>query len=370
MTDRRFQAASFVSIRLKRSAFQLEHSFATSGRMTFATMKTSLSIRVISKAIRNALVCGSREPISCSSHLCLSRTASGASLLRAPHRQQSTQPVSRHETWKPILSELTLHQPEVQHQGASCAFSTVGDTLTIQQGNLAFEVPFLWLRDSCTCDKCVNQSSFQRNSWTIQDKSKLKEAQFTDGNLVATWTDGHITKQSLRAIQEIFDQTEIFRTPAKESVIQKRIAWDASSWSSLSLPAVTKAEVLTEGGLKQLLLNIHLHGYGLVSGCEPTETDTEAIVRRIAAPMPTTFSPGMWTFTSNMARGDTAYSNCYLAPHTDSTYFSNPCRIQVFHCLDREGCTGGDTILVDGQHCAEVLEAQDPAAMDLLCRAP
>lgn len=146
--------------------------------------------------------------------------------------------------------------------------------------------------------------------------------------------------------------------------------WNSETWKTLSLPTITKTGILTETGLKQLLHNIHVFGFGLVSGCEPTETDTEAIIRRIAAPMPTTFSPGMWTFTSNMARGDTAYSNCYLAPHTDSTYFSNPCRIQVFHCLDREGCAGGDTILVDGTHCAEVLQEQDPAAMDLLSSVP
>lgn len=50
-----------------------------------------------------------------------------------------------------------------------------------------------------------------------------------------------------------------------------------------------------------------------------------------------TFFGRMWTFTADLARGDTAYTNMALGAHTDSTYLSCPPGIQVFHCLEHDG---------------------------------
>jgi trimethyllysine dioxygenase len=146
----------------------------------------------------------------------------------------------------------------------------------------------------------------------------------------------------------------------------RRHTWNRQTWRGLPLPVIPQEEIFTDSGLRELLSNIHRFGFGLVKDCGPSEAETEALVRRIAPPMPTTFSQAMWTFTSNMARGDTAYSNEYLAPHTDTTYFSNPCRIQVFHCLDRTGCSGGETILTDGFQCAEELRRINSQATETL----
>lgn len=105
--------------------------------------------------------------------------------------------------WAPVSLDYTSDNSEKK---ASCLLSDAGDTLTIQDGKSDFEVPLLWLRDSCTCEKCVNHGSFQRNSWTVQDNVKLEQAEISGGNLIAKWTDGHLTKHSLKSIQKIFDQ--------------------------------------------------------------------------------------------------------------------------------------------------------------------
>jgi len=79
---------------------------------------------------------------------------------------------------------------------------------------------------------------------------------------------------------------------------------------------------------------------------------------------------------------DTAYTNLALAPHTDTTYFTDPAGLQAFHLLSHEapppgaseestsgdGSLGGQSLLVDGFLAAKLLKKQDPEAYDILSR--
>ncbi|XP_055351359.1 trimethyllysine dioxygenase, mitochondrial-like [Paramacrobiotus metropolitanus] len=242
--------------------------------------------------------------------------------------------------------------------------SISSEAVTIKEDRTSIAVPLLWLRDSCTCEQCVNQGAYQRNSWTLVTDAQIKRAEVNNGFLHAVWTDGHASHYDLSAIKNHFTAA----LPKKSSDKQvAKFLWDRQRLGPASVVPISHDAVFTDSGLGDLLTNIQRFGFGLVDCCPPTEAATEKLVKRVAPPMPTTFSPGMWTFTSNMERNDTAYSNVYLAPHTDTTYFSNPARIQVFHCLERDGCTGGENLLVDAFHCADVLQQTDAAAYERLC---
>jgi trimethyllysine dioxygenase len=57
--------------------------------------------------------------------------------------------------------------------------------------------------------------------------------------------------------------------------------------------------------------------------------------------------------------------------HTDTTYFSDPIKLQLFHLLsDRSTHTGGHSTLADGFLCARTLKASHPILYDLLCTLP
>lgn len=78
---------------------------------------------------------------------------------------------------------------------------------------------------------------------------------------------------------------------------------------------------------------------------------------------------GFWDFTSDMSKGDLAYSSESLPAHTDTTYFSDPAGLQIFHLLSHPPPgTGGTTLLVDGFQAASLLETTDPAAYSTLSR--
>jgi trimethyllysine dioxygenase len=115
------------------------------------------------------------------------------------------------------------------------------------------------------------------------------------------------------------------------------------------------------------------YGFCFVSGVPATPEATQALVERLSFIRPTHYG-GFWDFTSNLEHGDTAYTNLKLGAHTDTTYLTDPCGLQMFHLLshtDSPGGTkahGGESLLVDGFLAAQVLRDVHPDAYDILSR--
>ena len=120
------------------------------------------------------------------------------------------------------------------------------------------------------------------------------------------------------------------------------IAFRKILWGSKILqspPTVTYEEVMDadERGLFKWLSNVDKFGFCFISGVPVTTEATEELSRRIAFIRETqcqlhvwdlqyilthTCADGtFWDFTSDLAKGDTAYTTMALGAHTDTTYF-------------------------------------------------
>ncbi len=77
-------------------------------------------------------------------------------------------------------------------------------------------------------------------------------------------------------------------------------------------------------------------------------------------------SGGFWDFTSDLASKDTAYTSLALGAHTDTTYFSDPAGLQLFHLLSHTEGSGGVSLLVDGFRAASELKRRAPEAYQVL----
>ncbi|KAI9831206.1 MAG: hypothetical protein M1838_005745, partial [Thelocarpon superellum] len=77
---------------------------------------------------------------------------------------------------------------------------------------------------------------------------------------------------------------------------------------------------------------------------------------------------GFWDFKGDLASKDTAYTSLALGAHTDTTYFSDPAGLQLFHLLSHTNGSGGESLLVDGFAAAEQLQTEDPAAYNVLSK--
>jgi trimethyllysine dioxygenase len=117
-----------------------------------------------------------------------------------------------------------------------------------------------------------------------------------------------------------------------------------------------------------------VHGFCFVVDTPVTPESTEKLLEKIG-PIRNTHYGGFYDFIPDQAMADTAYTNIALAAHTDTTYFSEPARLQAFHMLSHqqpsgytpeEGELGGRSLLVDGFKAAEDLLSQDRASYSIL----
>lgn len=96
-----------------------------------------------------------------------------------------------------------------------------------------------------------------------------------------------------------------------------------------------------------------------MTDCPPTPNATQSLLERIAFIQHTHYG-GFWDFTSSSNPTDTAYTNQPLAVHTDTTYLSHPCGLQMFHLLSHTEGTGGESLFVDGYAAAAYLRDREP----------
>ncbi|KAG6839997.1 hypothetical protein C0991_009710, partial [Blastosporella zonata] len=122
-------------------------------------------------------------------------------------------------------------------------------------------------------------------------------------------------------------------------------------------------------GLFKWLSNINKFGFSLVQGVPPTPEATQALIERIGF-IRQTYYGSLWDFTSDLSVGDLAYTNVAIGAHTDTTYFTDPCGLQLFHLLSHTDGTGGASLLVDGFYAASILKDVHPDAYEVLSKVP
>ncbi|XP_071384280.1 trimethyllysine dioxygenase, mitochondrial isoform X2 [Centroberyx affinis] len=230
---------------------------------------------------------------------------------------------------------------------------------------MSMRLDYVWLRDHCRAASCYNAETNQRNLDTASVDLRIRPAKtkVDDGHLLLTWPDGHESKYDLSWLAENSYEGR------KHSTVQPRSLWNSDIYMNSNTPSAKWDKFMScEDELKTFLQNYLLYGVAFVEDVPATVEATEAVTQRVSLIRETMFGR-MWCFTSDLSRGDTAYTSLALDRHTDTSYFQEPCGVQVFHCLKHEG-TGGRTLLVDGFYSAEKVRQQSPENFELLARVP
>ena len=111
------------------------------------------------------------------------------------------------------------------------------------------------------------------------------------------------------------------------------------------------------------------YGFCYVDGCPIDAEKTKELLERISFIRITHYG-GFYDFTSDLTMKDTAYTNLALPAHTDTTYFTDPAGLQMFHLLSHTFGEGGDSLLVDGFHAARVLHQNFPSCFRAMADTP
>ncbi|KAF5370429.1 hypothetical protein D9615_009728 [Tricholomella constricta] len=218
----------------------------------------------------------------------------------------------------------------------------------------------IWLRDHCRCPKCFHAITKQRLVDTFEiphDIIPVRVEPKVEG-LEVSWpsTDPHVSVYPWSWLQRNSYDPVIHKPDAAK----EKILWGAKI--EQSPPAVTYEEMMAgdDKGLFKSLTNI-------ASVLPPTPESTEKLVQRIGFIRETQYGR-FWDFTSDLAKGDMAYTTLALGAHTDTTYYTDPCGLQVFHLLSHTDGSGGASLLVDGFYAASILKELHPESYELLSR--
>ncbi|KJE91176.1 hypothetical protein CAOG_002350 [Capsaspora owczarzaki ATCC 30864] len=282
---------------------------------------------------------------------------------------------------------------------------THNNMISIQAGG-SEQVLFstLWLRDHCRCSDCYNSQTNQRSldtyklppsllpesirvvdgakvviQWPAIDPARLSEWAVIDnpGSLVdssrrpavssypAPEHAAHTSTYDVNWLLQFRHNNSVELTPPafQEFPIQH---W-GSDLVQESVTVPFKEIMETEAGLFKWMDNLAKFGISFASGVPPTEAASEALCLKLGVLRNTNYSSGMWTLQPNMSKEDTAYSHAALKAHTDNTYYTDPCGLQVLHCIGFDGQLGHN-IFVDGFNAASQLMLTHPGHLAVLSK--
>ncbi|XP_053329739.1 trimethyllysine dioxygenase, mitochondrial [Spea bombifrons] len=268
---------------------------------------------------------------------------------------------SRPHNTAPSVNRWLSTAPEIH----ACSWNLHNDHLELLYSGSCMRFDYIWLRDHCRSASCYNSKTNQRSLDTasVELDIKPKQVRVDETTLYLTWPDGHMTRYGLEWLMENSYEGQ------KQQLVQPRILWNSIIYKEADVPSVSFLDFLeTNEGLRHFLQNFLLYGIAFVDDVPPTREDTERVAMRISHIRETIYGK-MWDLTSDFSRGDTAYTKLALDRHTDTTYFQEPCGMQLFHCLRHEG-TGGRTLLVDGFYAADQVRQRHGDDFKLLSNVP
>ncbi len=243
----------------------------------------------------------------------------------------------------------------------------IADQMSLQvtwDDDVVTRYPWIWLRDHAHDDETLHPVTQQRQLFTASVPRDLAavSAVITDDSLVVTWADA----SPLSSIPVAFLASYRHASQPRAAVDTKVTLWNAPSIAA-NLPTVPYEAIMdSDEGVAEWLAKTAEFGFCLAVGTPADATATEGLLRRVGYVRETIFG-GMWEFTADLDKADTAYTNLELRPHTDGTYSHDAPGVQLLHCMQFVG-TGGESTMVDAFAIADRMRRDSPEHFATLSR--
>lgn len=216
--------------------------------------------------------------------------------------------------------------------------------------------PWIWLRDHAHDAETLHPVTQQRQLFTGALPSDLVGAGATlrDDDVFVSWGDGEAD-----SVLPVSFLARYRRATAPRAAVDTAITmWDRDVIDA-NHPLVPYDEIMgSDDGVREWLAKTAEFGFCVAVGTPANAEATESLLRRIGYVRETIFG-GMWEFTADLTKADTAYTNLELRPHTDGTYSHDAPGVQLLHCMHFEG-TGGESTMVDAFAIADRMRRRTP----------
>ncbi|KAI0445052.1 Clavaminate synthase-like protein [Xylaria telfairii] len=222
-----------------------------------------------------------------------------------------------------------------------------------------------FLRDACTCEKCVDPSSGQKNfaSADVPLFLDIKSLTITDGGeLLVCWMNDFHTG-GLHYSQYppgLWDRAE---SVPIEPIPEPRL-WGHQVMSE-SAPYFRHKSFMEDGpDYRRAMTAFSYFGLLFLRDVPWSEESIKGIASRLGV-IQDTFYGTTWDVKSKPNAENVAYTNSYLGLHQDLLYMGNVPRVQILHCLQNT-CAGGESIFSDGYLAAHKYRLKYPNKVDCL----
>ena len=221
-----------------------------------------------------------------------------------------------------------------------------------------------WLRDNCHCPLCRHPGNGQKLYEMVDLPANLTatEACLVAQTLRVVWSDGHASEYSAAwlAAHELSPAARARRA-------NKPQLWDRQMGADL--PIGDWPQMLGDPAAELAWLERYaVLGFGVLKNVAREPGTVAQVGDRLGFVRVTNYGR-LFDVKSVPNPTNLAYTAVGLGVHSDNPYRHPSPGVQLLHCLEADA-PGGDTLLVDGFHAAEILRAQDPDAFELLTRVP
>ena len=222
-----------------------------------------------------------------------------------------------------------------------------------------------WLRDNCHCPACRHPGNGQKLYEIVDLPDTLSAAGAevqADGSLLVHWSDGHVSDYSADWLG-----THALSDDARGARQNPPTLWNRELLGNLPVADWPALQADPANELAWLERYAAL-GFGLLRQVPCTPGMVAEVGDRLGFVRVTNYGR-LFDVKSVPNPTNLAYTAVGLGVHSDNPYRHPSPGVQLLHCLESEA-PGGDTLLVDGFHAAELLRREDLAAFDLLARIP
>jgi len=226
-------------------------------------------------------------------------------------------------------------------------------------------LPHYWLRDNCRCAKCRHPGNGQKLYEIVDlpaDLAAIEANVAPDASVRVLWSDGHRSEYSADWLNA-HDLIASARTARQN----KPELWGKALESAL--PVGDWPQMLSDPAKELAWIERYTAlGFGLLRNV-PTQPGMVAEVGDHLGFVRVTNYGRLFDVISVPNPNNLANTSFGLGVHSDNPYRHPSPGVQLLHCLQSDA-PGGDTLLVDGFHAAEILRKENPGAFALLSTVP
>lgn len=248
-------------------------------------------------------------------------------------------------------------------------------------GGATVKFDALWLRDSCTCPRCVDPDSGQKTFSTtdLPDVPQVGGAIFTgDGALEVTFK--HDPLSGGKDHTSIYSRADIKKWSDGESGVRgmytpavPSIPWNKAIYESKVVIGACRISYKDwinndSDAFWNAFTDLASTGLIIVTDVPQVEDEVERIAQSIG-PIQHTFYGRTWDVKSKPQAENVAYTSQFLGLHQDLMYHSPVPKIQLLHCLENS-CAGGESLFSHGVRAAHELRLTAPRLYETLVKNP